>query len=127
MYRLRTDGVYVPVESAPESPEAPVLPPRVPTRFPLALSEIAPRAGPVGSLAADLGWRVQPLYFQAGDGTETSALRMHRGELHAGAQWNRVEGGTWRTAGALAWRDGQWPTRVTVTRLAEMIEEMGRS
>jgi hypothetical protein len=129
MPRLRElyHGIMVIAESEfVPTPGVAYAPPRVAARDTYALSEIAPRATPVGSLAADLGWAVRPMYWMDAEGTETSALLMHRGALRAVAYWSRAEGGRWKTGGARAWRDGSWPREVGVTALARLIEEMGR-
>jgi hypothetical protein len=100
--------------------------PLVSARLTVALDEIAPRARPLGTLAADLGWTVVPYYWQAGDGTETSALLLHRGDLRAAAYWHRAPGASWRTGGAWGWQVGAWPAKVGVTALTNVIKEMGR-
>lgn len=99
--------------------------PRVPARHTVTLDEIAPRALPLGNAAADRGWSVVPWYWQAGDGVETSALVMFRAELRAVAYWNRAPGASWKTGGARAWRDGEWPVAVPVTQLVKIIQEVG--
>lgn len=125
-YRERADGVLVPViEVEPEDVEdEPVLPPRVPARLTVSLDEIASRAKPLGAAAADTGWIVTPWYWVDGAGVETSALVMHRDVLRAVAYWHRAPGATWKTGGARAWRSGDWPTEVGVTRLLALIKEM---
>lgn len=123
--RLRewSQGVCVPVvENEPETAvTGPLGAPQVPARYTAALDEIAPRAMPLGARAADSGWRVDPWYWRATDGTETSALVMQRDSLRAVAYWARPPGGSWKTAGAQAWRLGDYPQTVTVTKLAEYI------
>lgn len=99
--------------------------PRVPARYTVSLDEIARSAMALGELAAGLGWKVDPWYHVAADGTETSALVMSRGDLRAGATWERRPGATWRTAVAYALPSGQWPVKVGVKRLAEIITELG--
>lgn len=99
--------------------------PQIRARRTLALAEIAPRATPIGTLAADLGWLVVPWYWRAHDGTEASVLVLSRGDLRAVAYWERAPGGNWKTAGARAWRVGHWPRSVGITVLAELIEGMG--
>jgi hypothetical protein len=123
----RADGSYVPAPP-PVEEDAPVgAPPLVPARYTAAESEIAPRAMPLGTLAADLGWKVEPWYWQAADGAEMSVLVMQRDDLRAVAYWSREPGGTWKTAGARAWKLGNWPVEVGVTALIALIEGMGRS
>lgn len=102
-----------------------VVPPLVPARLTISLDEIAPRARPLGMAAAELGWTVTPWYWQAGDGTETSALVMRRDELRAVAYWERAPEASWKTGGARAWRDGEWPRAVAVTALRKYVDELG--
>jgi hypothetical protein len=118
--------IMFPVVDEPEQvDEAPAGPPQVPARYTQALDEIARQAMPVGMAAAALGWQVDPWYYRAADGTETSVLVMRRGDLRAAAQWDRAPGATWRTAGALCVPPGSWPVKVGVKRLVEIITELG--
>lgn len=112
-------------EAADEPLSAPQAPPQVVARYTVTLAEIAPRAMPVGKQAAALGWRVDPWYYRSGAGIETSVLVMQRGDLRAAAQWDREPGATWKTAGALCIPPGQFPIKVGVKRLVEIIIELG--
>lgn len=111
------------IESDPEA-SSPVTAPLVPARYTVAAAEVAPAALKLGMVAAARGWQIDPWYWQASDGTETSALVMHRGELRAFAAWQRKIGATWRTAGGLAWRHGAFPVPIGVQALAGFIQEM---
>ncbi len=124
--RERSDGSFVPAIAAPAEPELVQRPPLVVARLTTSMDEIAPQAMKLGTAAADLGWTVTPWFWRAADGTFTSALVMHRGELRAVAYWDRFEGAKWRTAGARAWLAGQWPQALPVTKLAALITGMGR-
>jgi hypothetical protein len=112
-------------EAPSEALSEPQAPPQVPARYTVTLDEIAPRALPVGKQAAALGWAVDPWYYRSGEGVETSVLVMRRGELRAAASWERAPGGSWRTAGAIALPPGEWPLKIGVKRLVEIIIELG--
>jgi hypothetical protein len=109
----------------PEAPAEAALAPLVPARHTIDLGEIAKQAFPVGKQAAALGWDVVPYYWQAGDGTETSALVLWRGDLRAVAYWERVAPAGWRTAGCRAWLLGSWPRALGVKALVAAIVEIG--
>ncbi|HYD28910.1 hypothetical protein [Brevundimonas sp.] len=98
--------------------------PQVPARYTVSLDEIAPAATRLGSKAAAAGWVVDPWYWVAADGTETSALVMHRDDLRAFAAWARRPGATWKSDAALGWRNGDRPHKLGVTKLASLIAEM---
>lgn len=117
---------------AERRPYVPVVvePPLVPARLTMSLDEIAAgrqQAMSTGLLAGSLGWRVEPWYAQAGDGTELSALRMARGPLRAVATWHRSPGGAWSTDVAYAWRSdvSGYPVNVGIRRLWEIMREAG--
>jgi len=106
-----------PAEAVPEPDTRPL----VPARFTIALSEIAPGAMRLGAKAADAGWSVDPWYWVAWDGTETSALVLRRDSLRAFAQWDRSPDATWRTAGCTAWAPGNFPRKIGVKLLTEWL------
>ncbi len=122
-YRRHLCGFLVPVSVEPDEDDdaSSEIAPRVPLRDTIALDEIAPRAMPLGMAAAALGWIVEPRYGVTGLGVEVSALVMHRDALRALASWERPEGGSWKSSGGWAWRVGERPTAVGVTRLGKLI------
>lgn len=95
--------------------------PRVPARYTQALTEICPAAMKLGQKAAAAGWVVDPWYWVAADGTETSALVMRLDERRALATWDRKPGATWRTSGASGWLRGDRPHKLGVKRLTELL------
>lgn len=110
---------------APEALSEPQAPPRVPARPAAGPGEIAPRALTAGMRAAALGWTIEPHYWVAASGVESSLLTFRRDRLLAWAWWERVPGGTWKSAGAYAWAPGEFPVAVGVTRLSAIIAELG--
>jgi hypothetical protein len=74
----------------------PVLRPLIPARPPLVAAEVAAGQGRqakgLGKKAIAAGWQVSAWYWQAGDGTEGSAVRLSRGPLRAVATWERKPG-----------------------------------
>lgn len=109
---------------------APAPLPRVPLRETYSLDEIASGRGQamfVGRLARERGWRVEPRYAVAADGTELSVLLLRAGPLRAVALWRREPGAGWTTDVAYGWRIPPEvpPRKLGVKRLADLIKQMG--
>jgi hypothetical protein len=105
-------------------------PPLIPARPPAGPAEFADKrqAGTLGKLAIDLGWRVEPWYWKAHDGTETCALRLGAGPRRAVATWERHAGAeAWASSVAYAWNTDMQrvPTKVNITQLTKLIKQIG--
>lgn len=128
-------GLLVPVIEAAEVVDEvrPHLPPRVPARPPQGPHEFAGAGGgkqgsKLGRAAVALGWRVEPWYWRAGDGSEGCAVRLAKGVLRAVALWSRPadlagQKTGWKAGAAYAWRTdvARFPTKLTHTDLERLI------
>lgn len=110
-----------------------VAPPLIPARPPRSAGEIAGGQGRqavgLGRAALAAGWLVTSWYWLAGDRSEGCAVRLAHdgGPERAVATWSRPPGmlGSskgWKADVAYGWRTGVMPTRLTHTRLGELID-----
>lgn len=119
--RLREwQGMLIPDLRTTDAPAVSTVP-LVSARHTTSLGEICPAAMRLGQKATAAGWSVDPFYWLAADGTETSALVLWRDDLRAFASWDRKPGATWRTAGALGWQIGDRPRTLGVVALAKIV------
>jgi hypothetical protein len=109
-------------------------PPQVVARLPHGPAEVAggtrkAAAVKLGKLARAAGWRVQPMYWRAGDGTEGCALRLAGPDnVRAVALWERPAGHVgeltgWGAKAAYAWRPGSgtFPVKVTHADIEKLL------
>lgn len=107
-----------------EHVHTPVPPPRIAARPPLDLTEVAAGQGRqargLGRKAVAAGWSVLAYYWMADDGTEGSAVQLHREGARAVAVWTRPPGVKgWKTDVAYGWRagSGRVPQKITLKQL----------
>jgi hypothetical protein len=109
-------------------------PPQVPARPPRGPEEVAggtrkAAAVKLGKLARAAGWRVRPMYWRAGDGTEGCALQLAGPDnMRAVALWERPAGHVgeltgWGAKLAYAWRPGSgtFPVKVAHADIEKLL------
>lgn len=108
--------------------------PRVPARAPRGFTELAAGVVTLGKRLIELGWLVEPSYWLAPPGEgEGCAIKGKAGPLRLVATWKRPEdliGGLagWKTDVAYAWNVDvkRAPSKVGITELKKLVEQVGR-
>ena len=114
--------------AAPLGPRVPAV--ELPMRPPVGPDELAPNARRLATLSVEHGWQGRAFYSRGTAVTpsgqirgpaEACSVRLARGAERVVATWVRLAGGDWKADDAWCWSAGEWPRKVGVRAVENVV------